>query len=180
MQNPFGVRRATPDDIDALQLFVPQVLAETTILPLSDDKVERLIERCANQRDGSIAGIIDGADGQIDASIGLAFAQSEISDEPYITAVWCGLHSSIRRHPGDENSPKVHYGRRLFQFAQWCHANLEQAAGKPILMQFDLATRAFLGPKMRLYQRNLVQVGASFAFGATGEFRQQEVAEAAA
>lgn len=175
--NPYGVRRATPADIDALYLFVPQVLSETTILPLSQTKVEILIERCAYQIGGAVAGIIDGVDGQIDASIGLAFASTDTSDEPYISAVWCGLHPSVRRQPSNPNDPRGHYGRKLFEFAKWCHSGLERAAGKPILMRFDVLTRQFLGPKMGLYQRNLTQVGASFAFGASGVFTAQEVAE---
>lgn len=176
--NPHGVRRATPDDIDQLLLFVPQVLQETTILPLSQEKMEYWIDRCCNRKSGAIAGVIDGEDGQIDAGIGLAFTESETSEVPYITAIWCGLHPSIRKHPGDEASPKAHYGRKLFDFAKWCHSNLEEAAGHPIVIRFDLLTRSHLGPKMRLYQRNLAQIGASFAFGATGDFRQQELAQA--
>lgn len=173
------VRRATPDDIDALTLFVPQVLGETTLLPISLIKVETLIERCARQQSGAIAGIIDGDDG-IDASIGLAFVESETSDQPFIRAVWCGLHPSVRKHPGNQTDPKAHYGRTLFEFARWCHAGLEKAAGHPILLQFDLATRVFLGAKMGLYQRNLQQVGASYAFGPSGTFISQSIKETAA
>jgi hypothetical protein len=174
-----GVRRATAADIDRLLLFVPQVLAETTVLPLSSLKIERLVERCACGLGGAIAGIIDGADDTIDASIGLTFTESATSEEPYIIVAWCGLHPGIRKHPGNQTDPKAHYGRRLFEFAKWCHANLEAAARRPILMQFDIATRTFLGPKMSLYQRNLQQIGAMFAFGAAGEFKVQ-VVEAAA
>jgi hypothetical protein len=174
-QNPYGVRRATPTDIDSLMLFVPQVLTETTLLPLSHIKVELLIERCAYQRGGSIAGIIDGVDGQIDASVGMCFTESETSDEPYIMVAWCGLHPSVRRAPPDPNDPRAHYGKKLFDFARWCHAGLEEAAGRPILVRFDMLTREFLGPKMGLYQRNLMQVGATFAFGASGAFKPQDV-----
>ena len=175
---PARVRRATPDDIDALMLFVPQVLAETTLLPISPIKVERLIERCATRQSGSIAGIIDGADG-IDAGIGMAFCESETSDVPFIRAVWCGLHPSVRKHPSSPDDPRAHYGRTLFEFARWCHEGLERAAGHPILLQFDLLTRTMLGAKMGLFQRNLQQVGASFAFGAAGEFKNQPIRETA-
>lgn len=171
---PSLVRRATPEDIDALLLFVPQILAETTLLPVSLAKVETLIERCALQQSGAIAGIIDGPDG-VDAGIGLAFCESETSDVPYLRALWCGLHPSVRKHPGNETDQKAHYGRTLFEFARWCHEGLEKAAGHPILLSFDIATRSMLGAKMRLYQRNLQQVGATFAFGATGTFVEQKV-----
>lgn len=177
-----GVRSATPDDIDALYLFVPMILGETSILPLSMTKIEQLIERCAHRRGGAIAGIIDGEDGAIDASIGLVFTDSETSDEPYIQAAWCGLHPSVRRRPTGEKRqphlsvPREHYGRRLFEFARWVHGTLEQSAGHPIFMRFDVLTLEDLAPKMGLYQRNLTQIGACFAFGASGTFKAQQVA----
>lgn len=177
--NPYGVRRATPDDIELLRLFVPDVLKETTPLPLSDAKVSELIERCCYQRSGAIAGIIDGPEGNIDASVGLAFVESETSDVPYISAVWCGLHPSIHtraaREKRDPQAPREHYGRRLFEFAKWCHSNLEAAAGHPIMMRFDLLTFENLAPKMGLFQRNLMQIGGSFAFGISGPFKPQPV-----
>lgn len=178
---PSLVRRATPEDIDGLLLLVPQILEETTLQPVSLAKVEQLIERCVYQQGGSVAGVIDGEDGLIDASVGLTFCESETSDIPFIRATWCGLHPIVRRQPTNPDDPRAHYGRTLFQFAHWCHENLEQAAGHPILLQFDIATKNMLSAKMRLYQRNLVQTGATFAFGAVGDFTPQKIeAEAAA
>ncbi len=174
---PALVRRAMPEDIDSLLLFVPQILAETTLQPVSMLKVEDLIEKCVTGRGGSIAGIIDGPDG-VDAGIGLAFCESETSDIPFIRAIWCGLHPSVRKHPSNPDDPRAHYGRMMFEFARWCHDGLERQAGHKILLQFDIATRTMLGAKMRLYQRNLTQIGASFAFGATGEFVAQKISEA--
>lgn len=171
--NPYGIRRATPEDVDALLQFVPLVLGETSLLPLSMTKLEALIERCAGQEGGSIAGVIDGADG-IDASVGLVFAELEHSDVPFVRAVWCGLHPTVRRHPGKTDDPRAHYGRRLFEFARWCHQGLERVAGHPILMQFDLLTRTNLMAKCGLYERNLQQVGASFAIGAVGDFKAKK------
>lgn len=172
---PTLVRRATPADIDSLLLFVPQVLEETSLLPVSMIKIEALIERCATQQSGAIAGIIEGEDGNVDAGIGLAFCESETSDIPFIKAVWCGLHPGVRKHPANPNDPRAHYGRTLFEFARWCHEGLERAAGHPILLQFDLLTRTMLGAKMRLYERNLKQVGATYAFGVSGEFVTQKI-----
>lgn len=166
--NFYGVRRATPDDIDALYSFVPMVLQETSVLPLSGVKVEQMIERCCHNQGGAIAGIIDGEEGTISASIGMAFTESELSDDPYIFTGWFGIHPALRGDPH-----KNHYGRRLFDFARWCHTALEQANGAPILMRFDLMTTEDLAGKMRLYQRNLTQIGASYALGAAGTFKPQ-------
>jgi len=182
--NPYKVRRAAPEDTEALTSLVPLIVAETSLLPPSMEKIGRLIDRCVNMRGGAIAGVIDGPSGVIDASVGLAFTQDEVSDEPYITAVWFGLHPAARKRVSrDQEDPRAHYGRKLFEFTKWAHAALEGAAGKPILMRFDLLTATDLGPKMGLYQRHAKQVGGIFALGALGEFRPQvefAVEEAAA
>lgn len=174
---PSGVRRATEDDIDALSLIVPQLLAESTLLPVSAQKVERLIERCAMRQGGSIAGVIDGPDG-IDASIGLDVAESDVSDHRYVRALWLGLHPHIRKEPPSPDDPRSNHGRRLFDFARWYHGMLEQQAGHPILMQFDVATKTALGPKLGFYERNATSVGATFAYLSGGAFLARD-AEAA-
>lgn len=172
---PNLVRRATPEDIDSLLLLVPQILSETTLQPVSLTKVEQLIERCVYQQGGSVAGVIDGEDGLIDASVGLTFCESETSDVPYIRAVWMGLHPGVRRQPSNPEDPRAHYGRTLFQFARWCHENLEQVAGHRVLLTFDIATKNMLSAKLRLFQRNLLQTGASFSLGAVGDFTPQKI-----
>lgn len=171
----FGVRRATPADSAVLMDFVPLVLAETSVLPLSDLKIQALVERCACQVGGAIAGIIDGDEGTVDASIGLAFTESDTSDDLYIKAVWCGLHPSVRKLPTKVDDRRAHYGRSLFEFAKWFHNALEEKAGRGILMRFDVETLEALFPKIGLYQRNLTQVGAIFALGAVGTFKPQPV-----
>lgn len=169
----FGVRRATPADTTVLMDVVPLILAETSVLPPSDQKIQALVERCSCQVGGAIAGIIDGPDGMVDATIGLAFTDSDTSDEPFISAVWCGLSPHARKMPSKADDPRAHYGRSLFEFAKWFHGALEERAAQRILVRFDLTTLEFLQPKMGLYQRNLVQIGAIFALGATGAFKPQ-------
>jgi hypothetical protein len=171
---PAGVRRATEDDIDGLSLIVPQLLAETTLLPVSPIKAEKMIERCAMRQGGAIAGIIDGPDG-IDATIGLDVVESDVSDQRYVRAMWLGLHHDLRANPPPPNSPRSNHGRRLFEFAKWYHGMLEQQAGHPILVQFDLATMASLGQKLGMYERNATPVGATFAYLSGGAFLTQSV-----
>lgn len=166
---PAKVRRATEDDIDALSLLVPQILAETEILPISPAKVERLIERCATRQGGAIAGVIDGPDG-VDASVGLDVCESPTSDQKFVKAVWLGLHPSLRNEPPALNDERRHLGKKLFEFARWYHQMLEQIAGHPVLMQFDVATRVALGPKVGFYERNAPPVGATFAYLSSGNF----------
>jgi hypothetical protein len=177
VQYPSGVRRATEEDIDELYLMVPQLLAESTLLPVSAQKVEKLIERCAMRQGGAIAGIIDGPDG-IDASIGLDVVESDVSDHRYVRAIWLGLHPNLRSAPPPQRDPRSNHGRRLFDFAKWYHGMLEQQAGHPVLMQFDVATKAGLGPKLGFYERNVTPVGATFAYlsGAALLARDEEAA----
>jgi hypothetical protein len=174
---PDGVRRATEEDIDEMLLFVPQILAETTLLPVSPTKIQHLVERCASRQGGAIAGIIDGPDG-IDASIGMDVAVSDISDHKFVRAIWLGVHPGLRQSPPPQTDPRSHYGRRLFEFARWFHGQLEAGAGYPILMQFDVTTRVSLGAKLGMYERNAVPIGASFAYCSSGAFLNRE-AEAA-
>lgn len=176
-QYPPAVRRATEEDIDALCLVVPRLLAETDLLRVSQAKVQRLIERCAMREGGAIAGIIDGPDG-IDGSIGLDVAESETSDDRYVKAVWLGLHPDLRSAPPKPNDPRANHGRRLFDFARWYHDQLEARAGYPVLMRFDVLTLASLGPKLGFYERNAVPVGATFAYLSSGTFLARD-AEAA-
>ena len=171
---PPGVRRATEGDIDELLLIVPQMLAETTLLPVSSQKIERLIERCAMREGGAIAGVIDGPDG-IDASVGLDVAESDVSDHRYVRGIWLGLHPNLRVAVPAQGDPRANLGRRLFDFAKWYHGMLEQAAGHPVLMQFDVATRASLGPKLGFYDRNATAVGATYAYVSGGAFLARNV-----
>jgi hypothetical protein len=166
---PMKVRRATEEDIDGLYLMVPQLLSETTLLPVSTQKIEKLIEKCALCEKGAIAGIIDGPDG-IDASIGLDVIESDISDHRYVRAIWLGLHPSLRNDPAPHGDPRSTYGRKLFDFARWYHAKLEQDAGYPVLMRFEVATKSDLGPKLGFYERNATPVGATFAYMSGGAF----------
>lgn len=160
---PFGVHLAEEADIDGLTLLIPQILAETELLPVSPSKIEDLIERLVARKDGSICGVVRGPDG-IDGSVGLVVCESDVSDEKFVQARWLGLHPSLRNNPPPKDDPRSHIGKRLFGFAKWYHAQLEQEARRPILLKLDLATKIDLGPKLGFYERNAPSVGAIFAF----------------
>lgn len=178
-QNPQAVRIATPNDIEALRSIVPGIIAENNVLPPSALRIEMMIQRCVHRSPG-IAGIIEGADRNVAATIGICPASDPTSDVPYFMAIWCGLAPSVRKDeknlPLDD--PRRHYGKRLFEFARWFHSGMEELEKHPVLLRFDVLTRSDLGPKMNWFGRNLTQVGGSFALGALGSFKQQEFAEA--
>ncbi len=170
---PGVVRRATEEDIPVLMDFVPRILAETTLLSVSEAKVERLVERCVRDKTGALAAVIDGEDG-IAASIGMTFSESDISDDSYVMVRWIGLNPSMERE-ASKDDPRTHYARRLFEFARWCHVGLERAADRPMIMQFDVTTKTGLGTKLGMFQRNLPQTGAVFSFGSSEPFLAQSV-----
>jgi hypothetical protein len=170
---PVIVERATEADTEDLMTFVPLVLAEATLLPLSTTKIEKLVTRCANRQGGAIAGIIRGEDG-IDASIGLDVVDSEISDHRYVRALWLGMHPTLQMERPDQKDPRYNYGRRLFEFAKWFHQQLEHGTGSSVLMQFDISTRAGLGQKLGMYERNATPIGQTFGFVSDGAFLSRE------
>jgi hypothetical protein len=175
---PLSVRRATEADIDELFLLVPRLLQETSLLPVSSMKILNLVERCCTRQGGAIAGIVYGPDG-IDGTIGLDVAESEVSDHRYVRAIWLGLHPDLAENPPKQGDPRGQIGRRLFEFARWYHNHLEEEAGHPVLMQFDVTTRVSLGRKVGLYERNATPVGATFAYVSRGQFLTPGIVEAA-
>lgn len=163
MTNPYGVRGATQDDAEILLRHVVPIYSEGALQPISTAKIELLVQRCID-RDGAIAGIIDGPDG-IEASIGLAVESFEYSDHAHLAGKWLGVAPAFRR---------VNHASRLIQFAKWAST----AMSVPLHLSITTATE--LEPKLLLYQRQIPQCGAFFAWGFLPEtefFNQAHVAQ---
>lgn len=168
MINPFKVRRATPDDAAALVNFTLDLYAEEGLQTVSPGKVTALVQRAVN-RDGAIAGIIEGETG-IEASVGLAIEQYDYSDEKHLKMKWLGVRPAFRK--GDRAA-------NLMRFAQWCHEEINKASEHPMPLYLDLLTREALAGKMHLYLRLVPQVGATFACGGVppDQFNQGHVGD---
>lgn len=158
--NPFNVRRAVPADADALFAFLMEhYYRESALQPVSEKKVRANIRRCV-EMDRGIAGVIDGEDG-IEASIGLAFEEYNYTDESHVEGLWLGVHGD---HRNTQHAPN------LLKFAKWVWQGLD------IPMFLEVLTADRLMGKMRLFQRQVPQIGAVFACGVgEGFYRQRRL-----
>ena len=143
-----GVRIANPADGDTLYAHLLNLHGENAIAPLNPVKARVAVQSMVSQR-GGISGIIDGEKG-IEASIGLFLNQPFYSDAWHLEEVWNFVHPDHRR---------TTHAKRLLEFGKWCADRLKV----PLFASILTTTR--LAPKMRLYQRQLKQVGATFAHG---------------
>lgn len=159
----FGVRRATPADFDALvPLVLELVTKEVAILPVSEQCVVDTLERCI-ARDGALAGVIEGANGAIEGTIGLTLERFFYSDQDYLEMKWLGVSAAYRKRIDRERpqgSDWMGVPTRLLRFGKWAADAMDVALFLPILTTTDLAR------KMRLYQRQAPQLGAVFGYGA--------------
>lgn len=163
MTNPYNVRPAMPDDAEALVRHVIPIFSEGALQPVSVFKIEALVKRCID-RDGAIAGIIDGPGG-IEASIGLVRDSFEYSDQIHLAGKWLGVAPEFRR---------VNHASTLLQFARWASTAMS------VPLHISVITATELEQKLLSYQRQIPQCGASFAWGFlpdTELFNQAHVAQ---
>ena len=152
--NPYGVRRATTADVDPLLDFVLHLLPEERLQPVSPSRVLEMIHRCADQR-GAIAGVVDGADG-IEATIALFVERMDDTDQEHIRIKWSIVHPEHRQ---------TDHAQNLMKFAKWCCEQLGGRKGYQVPLLYEVLTKGELLGKMKLAQRSLPQVGATFAWG---------------
>ncbi len=157
-----GVRLANSTDEDRLYEFLVKYLyTENALFPMSPTKVRERIKAALLHTSGA-CGIIEGPDGEIQASIGMVMGTPWYSDDFYLDEIWTYVH------PDHRKSDKA---KRLIEFAKWVSTNIKV----PVVI--GIVTRKRLEPKIRLFQRQLPQVGAWFVFGKQFEdsFNQKTV-----
>lgn len=161
-ENFAGVRMARPEDEESVYALLMQLHAENGLSPVSEQKTRAMIRR-ATQKDGGIIGLIEGKDG-IEASVGLLLTQWWYSEAWHLEEMWTFVHPDHRR---------TTHAKRLIEFAKWASDRM----GVPLLM--GILTRDRLAPKLRLYQRQIPQVGALFVHGAlpADAFNQRRLVE---
>lgn len=149
-----GVRMANSSDEDKLYDFLVKYLyTENALFPMSATKVREQVRAAlrppALGKLGGVCGIIDGPNG-IEASIGMVLANPWYSDDWFLDEIWTYVH------PDHRKSDKA---KRLIEFAKWASVNIK------IPVVIGIVTRKRLEAKMRLFQRQLPQVGAWFVYG---------------
>lgn len=145
-ENSFaGVRIAQPTDTNNIYNLLLRLFDENAICSLSPQKSLEKIRACTDHH-GGICGVIDGPNG-IEATIGLSLGQWWYSDDWHLEESWNFVHPDYR---------KTTHAKRMIEFAKWAAHNMNV----PLII--GIVTRKRLEPKMRLYQRQLEQVGALF------------------
>lgn len=139
------VRLAVRADEPAIYDLLMFLYAENAMAALAPDKVQRQIKK-ATRGNGGIIGVIDGPDGIV-ASVGLELTRWWYSDDWHLGELWVHIHPDHR--------DKSHE-RDLIAFAKQCADRL----GVPLLM--GIITGHRIAAKVRLYQRQINQVGALF------------------
>ena len=168
MSNPYGVRRASNDDLDELIDFAVALRTEEALQPVSRDKVAVTVARLVAM-DGGLAGVIAGEDG-IEASIGLEIDHFYDTEAEHLAVRWLGTGPMFRRK---------NHGARLLGLAGWAQAAISEAAGRSIPLFAELLTTRELSAKLHLYSRSAQQVGATFSVGLipTGAFSQRHAGD---
>lgn len=157
-----GVRIASAADEVSLFSLLTLMHSENGLFPMNPEKVLARV-RLGTQGQGGIIGVIDGPAG-IEASVGMFFSSQWFTDSIHVEEAWCFVRPEHR---------KTYHAKTLIEFAKWTQGRL----GVPLVM--GLLTKRRLGAKLRLYQRQLKQVGAIFYHGLPTEefFAQKMIAE---
>ena len=160
-ENPFGVIRATPEHEDAIFRVLCSLHDENAVCPMVPEKVKQEIE-CAtrgSKDEPAIIGLILGEDKSIEGIVWLTLQPLWYSDWYFLVERLLFVVPEHRRST---------HAKRLAQFAKWCSdtmsANLNGPEGsqKEIPLIIGIMTFKSLEPKMRLYQRQFKQIGATF------------------
>jgi GNAT superfamily N-acetyltransferase len=146
-----GVRMGCADDADRIYDFLLNLNDENSVFSLSEQRARMAIATCLNMIQGAygVTGLIE-KNGRIEGCIGLRPSQMWYTDDWFLDELWNFVHPDYRRSD---------HAKKLIEFAKWSAMRL----GIPLVM--GIVTKKRLEPKMRLYQRQLSQIGAYFVFG---------------
>lgn len=155
IENPYGLRGATPADAETLMPFVMNILSEEAPQTPSPEKVSALIDRCLN-RDRAIAGMIVGPEGAIHGSVGATIETFDYSDEPHVMIKWMGVADAYK---------KSDLPARMMGYMKWLYDTFGQMTERPMPVFLAALTTTDLQRKVLMFQRRAPQVGMLFAYG---------------
>ena len=160
MDNPFGVVKATQQDEEAIFDTLTRLHEENGMWPMNPERVRSEISNATRGGPSvAIIGLIKSDAGEIEGLVWLLLNDSWYSD--YLT--WCERLLFVM----PEHRRSTH-AKRLVQFAKWCSDALSEKLPKEEGQQHEIPliigiqTFKALEAKMRLYQRQFTQVGATF------------------
>lgn len=153
---PKLVRLAEPNDAPKLRALLDRLHAEVpnpADLTPDDEKVWGVIHAACN-RQGAIAGIIDGPGGEIIASMGIFWNEPWWTKQGILSQYWKFV------------DPDYRYGGRLYhalmQFARWHRDDMRLRLGYPIQLEDSFIAKEGLAARQRLWAKNGRCIGMLF------------------
>jgi hypothetical protein len=148
---PDNVRMAVEADEDALYDLLLALEADNGFGVPHDKDVVMAEIRKGTRRQGSMIGVIDGAD-EIAASVCLTLSKFWYAERWFLAELWLFVRPEYRFNK---------FERDLFQFAKWCREEMARG-GMDMHLVTSLWTRYRLPAKLRLWSRYAKQVGGLF------------------
>lgn len=156
---PDSVRIATPAD-EARLFALLQRLQECNFtgmpyaayLPVDTHRLWGHVNAACRGQSG-IAGVIDGPDGELVASVGIFAIQPWWSSAFYLCQHWLFVTPETRQS---------NYARDLFKFSEWHRADMSQRCGYDIPLETTVLSTDRLPAKERLWSGHAVKIGAVF------------------
>ena len=152
---PADVRIAgVSDEKAAFELALMDLEENARIAPLNRDKVAQLIMR-GTRGQGGIVAVIDGPDGKPVALQVLTFEDWFWSNAHFMMKVIDYVHPDHRRST---------HAAHLIQFGKWASDYMSEKFGYRLYILGGVLGTKKVREKMRLYGRQMTQVGGSFLY----------------
>lgn len=145
------VRFAEPADEERLFDFLMFLYEENALFPIAEHKVRDMIRHATDKR-GGVIGIIDGADGRIEASIGMVIEEWWYTESPSLNEKWNFVREDCRR---------TEHAVTMIEFAKTCSERLSKGQMQ-IPLFIGIVSTERTEAKVRMYRRRLQHVGGFF------------------
>lgn len=147
---PLNVRPADVKDEENLFALLCMAYKENAPYRINPNKVRLMISSAARDRE-VIIGVIDAPDGsgRIAASVGAMFSQWWYTDDWHIEDCWNFVHPDYR---------KSTFAKDLLNYSKWLSEQMKMP------LHIGILTADRMESKIRFFSRQLLQVGASFAY----------------
>lgn len=145
---PDIVRIATQSDESRLFALLHRLHAECPNpgnLKVSDDRVWQYVNSCCRGQ-GGIAGVVDGSNGDLIASIGIFPVNPWWTDEWHLSQHWMYVDPEYRY------GGKLH--KSLLKFARWHRDDMAQRLGYRMGFENSFLTKGNILPRLRLWRQN--------------------------
>jgi hypothetical protein len=144
---PNIVRLAKPEDAPQLRALLDRLHDEVpnpADLPPDDEKVWHVVNTACTAQ-GGIAGVIDGPEGDIVASIGIFWNEPWWTRQGILSQYWMFVDKDYRFGG--------RYHRALEEFARWHRDDMSARVGRPMALENSFITKGDVRPRMRLWSR---------------------------